>query len=91
MTTKQLGMDLVSEDGKKYHARIEQQGDSPDLTFRLFRDEGPLMHVTEFPAEFFTNADATRRPFAAKTGVMFSVEAFGVMKSWIRMIWEMTR
>jgi hypothetical protein len=91
MTTKQLGMDLVSEDGKKYHARIEQKGDSPDLTFRLFKDEGVLMHVAEFPAVFFTSSDATRRLFHAKTGVMFTVEAFGVMKWWTRMIWDMTR
>jgi len=91
MTTKQLGMDLVSEDGKKYHARIEQKGDSPDLTFRLFKDEGVLMHVAEFPAVFFISPDTTRQPFHAKTDVMFTVEAFGVMRSWIRLIWGMTR
>lgn len=91
MTTRQLGMDLVSEGGQKYHVRLVQEGDSPDLEFRIFRDEGPLMHVDAFEARFFIGPDLNRRQFADRTQVLFSVEAYGIMKSWIRMVWEMTR
>jgi hypothetical protein len=91
MTTQQLGIDLISEDGKKYHARIEQKGDSPDLTFRMFKDEGVLMHVAEFPAAEITVPGYSRRDFHAKTGVLFYVDGFGILKTWVRMIEDLTR
>jgi hypothetical protein len=91
MATKQLGMDLVSEDGKKYHVRIEQEGDSPDIWFRIFKDDGPLMHIDGFPVSDLLSSVDSRRLFQGRTNILFTVEAFGILKSWARMIWDMTR
>lgn len=92
MGMKQLGMDLVTEDKKKYHIRLEQIDGSKDLTFRLFKDEGVLMHVAEFSAaKIIPAGQYGRRSMAEDTGAMFSVEAYGILRDWVRMVWDMTR
>jgi hypothetical protein len=90
--TKQLGMDLVSEDSRKYHVRVEQPGDSADdLILRVFKDDGVLMHVDEMFLNHFLDTHCNRRLFHARTGVLFSVDAYSVLRSWVLMIQELTR
>lgn len=93
MATKTLGMDLVSEAKKPYHFQLEQEGDSRDLKVRIWEGtaNSVSMHVKDIPLNRMLPVGYGRRMLSEELGgVMFSVEAFGVLRNWMRMVWDLT-
>lgn len=93
MEIRSMNMDVVAEDGSRYGIRVGQTPGSKELELTLFSGfSGSVqMHVDSVPAARFLTEYDTRRLLNERTGVLLTVEGFGIVKSWVRMIWDMTR
>ena len=93
MEIRSMGMDVISENGFRYNIRISQEAGSKELELTVFEGfAGAVqMHVDSLPvSRFFADFD-NRRLFNKRTGVLLPVDVFGIVKAWVRVIWDLTR
>lgn len=93
MEIRSMNMDVLAEDTARYSVRVAQPPGSKDLELTLFAGfSGAVqMFVDSMPVERFLADFDTRRLLEGRTNVLFGVEAFDLIKNWVRWIWEATR
>lgn len=93
MEIRSMGMDVIAEDGTRYNIRISQEKGSKDLELTVFAGfAGAVqMHLDSLPVNRFLADFDNRRLFNERTGVLLPVDVFGIVKAWVRVIWDLTR
>ena len=89
-----MGMDVFAEDGGRYNIRLSSEKGSGGLELTVFEGfAGSVqMHVTSLSVEAFLMFHSdTRRVFKDRVGVLFPIDTFGIITSWVRMNQELTR